>query len=179
MWVRAETGLDRLAYLDILKSCPDYVGNDTDEVLDKIIGSGCEVWLYQGVSFSLALALRVIPGREKVVNGVPSQNAEPEAACRVMISKIREVFDGLGVKEYYATLKDSYNCRTMGEFCEYMGRICHEFKGIDSQNGKPLIRFDGSKRDKLKDPFMEGPLKDEPLPNEWLRRKEDREKGLL
>lgn len=186
-WTRVNrrNAANRAKYLNNLKRCTDYAGNDTEEILDKVIASGCEVWYWTGRGCEISLAIRINrnEGTAKIVTGVPSPEGEPEDWCEIMISQIRKRLDRRNIETFSAVFKESYNDDHINEFCEYIDRVCWEVHDNEIRNevGK-CIHFRRPANRRNEDSEFRGRERDRELPKkirdiQKKRGREDRVRG--
>ena len=156
-WQRVTTQEQMAAYQSVLDTEQAYDGS-TVEGLQRLIGRGAELWLWDNNRFQVALALEVRNGQARVVNAVPAGQCTGVQSCRVIITKIREYVDRADVERFEAKANASYSSPTMQDFVAVLPDVIWELETEpDTGSGIRRFKFHRKADRKVEDEAFEGP----------------------
>jgi len=136
----------------------EYAGSTIEGLKRVEARNQAQLWLYDTPDLEIALSTYVNRhGIGVVVNCVPTGVSTGEESCKISITKIREIFDGLGVEDFDIKTQDVYNDSLMQAMIDHIDEVCWEVDGVKKKETTRKYKMKRVSGRKSEDADFEGP----------------------
>jgi len=136
----------------------EYAGSTIEGLKRVEARNEAQLWLYDTPDLEIALSTYVKDdGRGAVVNCVPTGTSTPEDLAKMSITKIREIFDGLGIEDFDIKTEDSYNDALMQGLVDHIDEVCWEVEDVKVKDSRRKFKMKRVSGRKSEDADFEGP----------------------
>ena len=112
-WTQVETPEQFQRFNTILLTLPEYAGSEVTGLRKIAARNQAELWLYDHQGIEIALSMYVDRSGPapvgRSVNTVPTGDYDPETACKIIITKLRQIFDRLNVDAIRIACLENYS----------------------------------------------------------------------
>jgi len=120
---------------------PSYQGNTSPEVVAEMLDNNYSLWLYVNGSQKAAIAIRTETGFAFIVCCMPEGFATGHDAGMILVPKVRDIVDELGIENYQGVMQKTYASSLANEWREFVASQLWELIVIEDAADRWRYKF--------------------------------------